>query len=174
AGTAAAHDRSDQLEPHPRRVSGASPVERERSRLPHPLRLGAGRAAQQRTPQRERKEARGERLIETLAAGRYPIDRVLGHGGMASVYLARDEELHRPVAIKILAEHLLGDEGFRARFVREARLSSKLSHPNVVQVFDAGDDAGRPYIVMEYVPGRTIAKLGKLDPDTGAPPPLHA
>ena len=113
-------------------------------------------------------------MIETLAAGRYRIDRVLGHGGMASVYLARDEELRRPVAIKLLAEHLLGDEGFRARFVREARLSGKLSHPNVVQVFDAGDDAGRPYIVMEYVPGRTIAELGKLDADTGVPLALQA
>jgi serine/threonine protein kinase len=105
-------------------------------------------------------------LTEALAAGRYRIERILGQGGMAVVYLARDEELDRPVAIKVLAEHLLGDESFRRRFLRESRLASKLSHPNVVQVFDAGEDESRRYIVMEYVPGGTVADRGPLDAET--------
>jgi eukaryotic-like serine/threonine-protein kinase len=94
-----------------------------------------------------------------LAEGRYRLERRLGHGGMASVYLARDTELDRPVAIKLLAENVAGDEGLRKRFVREARLAARLSNPNVVTVFDAGEDEGRPYIVMEYVEGETLAEL---------------
>jgi eukaryotic-like serine/threonine-protein kinase len=96
-----------------------------------------------------------------LAAGRYRIERALGQGGMAVVYLARDEELHRLVAVKVLAEHLAGDDNFRARFLQESRLASRLSHPNVVQVYDAGETDGSPYIVMEYVPGDTIGERGK-------------
>jgi serine/threonine-protein kinase len=94
--------------------------------------------------------------VETLA-GRYVVEDVLGRGGMATVYLARDEELERPVAVKILAGHLAGDPSFRDRFVREARLAAQLSHPNVVQIFDAGEDEGHPYIVMECVEGHTLA-----------------
>jgi serine/threonine protein kinase len=97
-----------------------------------------------------------------FAAGRYRIERTLGHGGMAVVYLARDEELHRLVAVKVLAEHLAGDENFRARFLQESRLASRLSHPNVVRVYDAGETESSPYIVMEYVPGDTVAERGKL------------
>ena len=76
---------------------------------------------------------------------------------MAVVYLARDQELDRLVAVKVLAENLAGDEEFRERFLREARMAARLSHPNVVSVFDAGEDDGRPYIVMEYVNGETVA-----------------
>jgi serine/threonine-protein kinase len=97
-----------------------------------------------------------------LAAGRYRIERVLGRGGMAVVYLARDQELHRLVAVKVLAEHLAGDDNFRARFLQESRLASRLSHPNVVHVYDAGETEGSPYIVMEYVPGVTVAERGRL------------
>ncbi len=104
-----------------------------------------------------------------ILAGRYRVERRLGHGGMATVYLARDDELRRPVAVKVLAENLAGDGSFRERFVREARLAARLSHPNVVQVFDAGESEGRPYIVMEYVPGETLGALlrerGQLYPD---------
>jgi serine/threonine-protein kinase len=100
-------------------------------------------------------------LTETLAAGRYRIERALGHGGMAVVYLAHDEELHRRVAIKVLAPHLVGDDGFRARFLQESKLASRLAHPNVVRVYDAGETEGSPYIVMEYVPGHTIAERGR-------------
>jgi serine/threonine-protein kinase len=104
-------------------------------------------------------------LTETLAAGRYDIERELGRGGMAQVYLARDRELDRQVALKVLAAHLGGDDEFRRRFLREARLAGRLSHPNVVGVYDAGESEGRPYIVMEYVPGRTLAECGRLSPD---------
>jgi serine/threonine protein kinase len=78
---------------------------------------------------------------------------------MASVYLARDTELDRPVAVKVLAENAAGDDGLRKRFVREARLAARLSHPNVVNVFDAGEEDGRPYLVMEHVEGETLADL---------------
>jgi serine/threonine protein kinase len=101
-------------------------------------------------------------LTETLAEGRYHVERTLGHGGMAIVYLARDEELRRPVAVKVLAENLAGDENFHARFLREARVAGRLSHPNIVQIYDAGETEGRPYIVMEYVPGKTVAECSKL------------
>ena len=76
---------------------------------------------------------------------------------MAAVYFARDEELGRAVAVKVLAEQLAGDDTFRERFLREARVAARLSHPNIVSVFDAGEDDGRPYIVMEYVEGSTLA-----------------
>jgi serine/threonine-protein kinase len=101
-------------------------------------------------------------LTGTLAAGRYRIERELGRGGMAVVYLAHDAELERAVAIKLLAEHLSGDDDFVQRFVREARLASRLSHPNVVRVYDAGDEDGRPFIVMECVAGASLAEAGQL------------
>jgi serine/threonine-protein kinase len=88
---------------------------------------------------------------------------------MASVYLARDSELDRPVAVKLLAENLGSDESFRRRFVREARLAAGLSHPNVVSVYDTGEEDGRPYIVMECVEGETLADVlarrKRLPPD---------
>jgi serine/threonine protein kinase len=101
-------------------------------------------------------------VTQTLSAGRYRIERELGRGGMAAVFLAHDEELERPVAVKLLAEHLAGDEDFRARFVREARLAGRLSHPNIVRVYDAGETNGRPFIVMEYVAGTSLADTGRL------------
>ena len=106
---------------------------------------------------------------QTVGGGRYRLERPLGHGGMATVYLGRDSELDRLVAVKVLAESLAGDEAFRRRFLREARLAARLSHPNVVGVYDAGEDAGGPFIVMEYVEGRTLAELlgerGRLPAD---------
>ncbi len=96
----------------------------------------------------------------SVAGGRFRPERPLGHGGMATVYLGHDSELDRPVAVKLLAENLAGDEAFRQRFVREARLAARLSHPNVVGVYDAGEEGdGRPYIVMEHVEGETLADL---------------
>jgi len=95
-----------------------------------------------------------------VSVDRYRLEGPLGHGGMASVHLARDTELDRPVAIKLLAENLAGDPAFRVRFLREARLAARLSHPNVVNVYDVGETRdGRPYIVMEHVPGITLADL---------------
>jgi eukaryotic-like serine/threonine-protein kinase len=94
-------------------------------------------------------------------AGRYRLDRRLGAGGMSTVYMGLDRVLERPVAIKLLAEHLAEDEGFVARFRREALAAARLVHPNVVQVYDSGFDpeAHRYYIVMEYVEGQTFAQV---------------
>jgi eukaryotic-like serine/threonine-protein kinase len=78
---------------------------------------------------------------------------------MASVYLGRDGQLERRVAVKLLAASVGRDDELRRRFARESRLAARLSHPNVVAVFDAGEDAGRPYIVMEYVEGETLADV---------------
>jgi serine/threonine protein kinase len=103
-------------------------------------------------------------LSLTLAHGRYRVEHELGRGGMATVYLAHDVELDRQVAIKLLAQHLVGDEEVLERFVREARLAGRLSHPNVVRVYDAGDADGRPYIVMEYVRGDSLAAPGRRSP----------
>jgi eukaryotic-like serine/threonine-protein kinase len=104
-------------------------------------------------------------LNETIADGRYRIERTIGRGAMAVVYLAHDEELQRRVAIKILAEHLSADESIRARFLREARVASRLSHPNVVQVYDANAAGARLFIVMEHVPGSTLSESGKVPYD---------
>jgi serine/threonine protein kinase len=102
-------------------------------------------------------------------AGRYELRRPLGHGAMAVVDLADDVELGRPVALKRLAENLARDEDRRSRFLREARLAARLSHPNVVRVYDVGEDEGRPFIAMEYVEGETLAELvarrGALPPE---------
>jgi serine/threonine-protein kinase len=94
-------------------------------------------------------------------AGRYRLDERLGAGGMSTVYRARDNILERQVAVKLLAEHLSEDDGFLARFRREALSAAKLIHPNVVQVYDSGHDpeAHRHFIVMEYVEGPTVAQL---------------
>ncbi len=94
-------------------------------------------------------------------AGRYRLDERLGAGGMSTVYRARDNVLERQVAVKLLAEHLSEDDGFLARFRREALSAAKLIHPNVVQVYDSGHDpeAHRHFIVMEYVEGPTVAQL---------------
>jgi serine/threonine protein kinase len=104
-------------------------------------------------------------LSETIADGRYRIERTLGRGAMAVVYLAHDEELQRRVAIKILVEHLGGDESIRTRFLREAKVASRLSHPNVVQVYDANAAGARLFIVMEHVPGSTLSESGKVPYD---------
>jgi len=94
-------------------------------------------------------------------AGRYRVDRRLGAGGMSTVFLATDTVLERSVAIKLLAEHLAEDEAFVIRFRNEALAAARLQHPNVVQVFDSGEDDGshRHYIVMEYVEGPSCADL---------------
>jgi eukaryotic-like serine/threonine-protein kinase len=87
---------------------------------------------------------------------------------MATVYLGRDVELDRPVAVKLLARELAPDVDVRARFIREARIAARLSHPNVVAVFDTGEEDGLPYIVMEHVAGETLAdrvRRGRLRPD---------
>lgn len=95
---------------------------------------------------------------ETVA-GRYRLERRLGAGGMSTVYLAVDDVLERQVAIKLLAEHLSEDKAFLTRFRNEARSAARLTHPNVVQVYDTGEEEGRHFIVMEYVRGKSGAQL---------------
>jgi serine/threonine-protein kinase len=90
---------------------------------------------------------------------RYQLEERLGTGGMAVVYRSRDLMLERPVAIKILRENFSDDPDFRERFRQEARAAANLSHPNIVTVHDFGLDAGRLFIVMEYVPGTDLKSI---------------
>jgi serine/threonine-protein kinase len=98
-------------------------------------------------------------LIGTILDGRYRIERKLGTGGMASVYLAEDQELGRRVAIKLLDERHAQDEQFIERFRREAESAAGLSHPNVVSIYDRGEAGGTYYIAMEYLEGKTLKEL---------------
>lgn len=92
---------------------------------------------------------------------RYEIIKSIGEGGMANVYLAYDTILDRRVAIKVLRGDLSGDEKFVRRFQREALSASSLSHPNIVEMYDVGEDNGLYYIVMEYIEGKTLKQLIK-------------
>jgi hypothetical protein len=100
--------------------------------------------------------------------GRYQLGSLLGAGGMARVYVATDRVLERQVAVKVLSPSDAQDPVFVERFRREARAAARLSHPNIVAVFDSGSDADQPYLVMEYVPGQSLAQLlarqGRLAP----------
>lgn len=106
-------------------------------------------------------------MIGTVLSGRYRLEAKLGSGGMSTVYLARDETLDRPVAVKVMHREMSEQPEQLERFRQEARAVAKLSHPNVVSVIDAGEDGGYPYIVFEYVKGETlkqrIARVGALD-----------
>lgn len=93
--------------------------------------------------------------------GRYQIVRTIGEGGMANVYLAYDTILEREVAVKILRGDLANDEKFVKRFQREAKAASSLNHPNIVEMYDVGEDDGNYFIVMEYVNGKTLKSLIK-------------
>ncbi len=96
-----------------------------------------------------------------LINDRYEIVRLIGEGGMANVYLAKDTILDRKVAVKVLRGDLAGDEKFVRRFQREALSASSLSHPNIVEIYDVGEDEGNFYIVMEYIEGKTLKQLIK-------------
>jgi beta-lactam-binding protein with PASTA domain/tRNA A-37 threonylcarbamoyl transferase component Bud32 len=102
-----------------------------------------------------------------LLGGRYELDGVVGRGGMAEVYRARDLRLDRVVAVKTLREDLARDATFQARFRREAQSAASLNHPSIVAVYDTGEDnssySAVPFIVMEYVDGRTIRDLLRDD-----------
>ena len=104
--------------------------------------------------------------------GRYELHRRLGRGGMAEVYLARDQMLDRAVAVKVLFPALATDPGFVERFRREAQSAAGLNHPNIVGVYDWGEANGTYFIVMEYVEGESLAEMiqsqGRVDPDRAA------
>ena len=107
-----------------------------------------------------------------MLGDRFRLERVIGVGGMASVWLARDEQLDRPVAVKILSEALAEDEDYVARFGREARTAGSVAQANLVNVFDFQAGGPRPYLVMEYVEGETLGGLiergAELDPERTA------
>src|SRR3954467_6558313 len=95
--------------------------------------------------------------IGELLKDRYRLERTLGRGGMAAVWLGHDEVLERQGAVKVLSDTIAPDPGFVARFRREARTAAGLSHPNLVGVYDYSDEGERPYLVMQFVPGENLA-----------------
>ncbi|MEA2900745.1 MAG: eukaryotic-like serine/threonine-protein kinase [Actinomycetota bacterium] len=102
-----------------------------------------------------------------MLADRYQLIRIVGRGGMGEVWAGRDVRLGRDVAVKRLSPHLASEPGVRERFDVEARAAAGLNHPNVVAVFDSGEHEGIPFLVMELLPGRTLADElvdGPLDP----------
>lgn len=98
-------------------------------------------------------------LIGRLIDGRYQVRSRIARGGMATVYLATDLRLERRVAIKVMHGHLADDNEYKARFIQEARSAARLAHPNVVNVYDQGQDGETAYLVMEYLPGITLRDL---------------
>ncbi len=106
-------------------------------------------------------------LATGTTIGGYRIERLLGSGGMGSVYLATQESLNRPVALKLLSPHLTADETFRARFRREGEVQAALDHPHIVPVYEAGATEDGLFLAMRYVRGSTLKDLvlgGELDP----------
>lgn len=107
--------------------------------------------------------------VGRLLDGRYRIEALVARGGMATVYKATDTRLDRPVALKIMHAELAADDDFVARFIGEARAVAQLSDPNVVNVFDQGEDDGAVYLAMEYIHGRTLRDVlherGRLGAD---------
>ncbi len=101
--------------------------------------------------------------------GRYVIEEQIGHGGMAAVFRARDEQLGRVVALKILAPALATDEAFRQRFVRESKAAAAVDDPHIIPLYEAGESHGALFIAMRYVPGGDVRSLlfreGPLSPD---------
>ena len=97
----------------------------------------------------------------------YRLEEMIGHGGMSIVYRARHLVLERAVALKLLAPDLSDDPAFQERFIRESRLAAGLDHPNVIPIYEAGEENGVFYIAMRYVPGSNLKQLllrtGPLD-----------
>ena len=108
-------------------------------------------------------------MAANMIGNRYIVSKLIGEGGMADVYLAIDSVLKRQVAIKVLRGELNDDPVNLKRFQREANAITNLSHPNIVEVYDVGEESNRNYIVMEYIPGKTLKQLikarGALHPD---------
>ena len=100
--------------------------------------------------------------VGTEIAG-YHLEKVVGRGGMSCVYLAEHIRLGRKVALKVLASALSEDEGYRERFIRESRRAAELEHPNIIPIYDAGDDDGALYIAMRYVEGSDLKAIVKRD-----------
>lgn len=107
-------------------------------------------------------------MIQRILARRYELQELIGGGGMADVYKAQDKLLDRAVAVKILHQQYANDAEFVEKFRREATAAAKLAHPNIVNIYDVGEDGGSQYIVMEYVSGPTLKEViqqkGRLEP----------
>src|SRR5580658_4203236 len=107
-----------------------------------------------------------------VLSGRYELSHLVARGGMAEVYRAHDRLLDRPVALKVLFPELSVDRAFVERFRREAQAAANLSHPNIVPVFDWGEDGGTYFIVMEFIDGRALSSIlrsaGPMHPDRAA------
>src|SRR5581483_10045691 len=103
--------------------------------------------------------APADMLVVRIIDRRYHVRSRIAHGGMATVYLATDTRLDRQVALKVMHAELARDEEFVGRFIGEAKSVARLSHPNIVAVFDQGSDGQYLYLAMEYVPGRTLRSL---------------
>src|SRR6202522_3693060 len=110
-------------------------------------------------------------------SNRYELTHLIARGGMAQVYRARDRQLDRPVALKVLFPELSVDRAFVERFRREAQAAANLSHPNIVPVYDWGEDAGTYFIVMEFIDGRPLSAVlrdvGPLPPEQAADIGVH-
>src|SRR4051812_48721302 len=124
---------------------------------------------------RLRQSLRYNRCVSTMlgsSVAGYRVESVAGRGGMGVVYLARQIALDRPVALKLIAPDLARDEAFRARFARESRIAASLDHPNVIPVYEAGEDGERLFIAMRFVEGTDLARMvaaeGALDPRLAA------
>ncbi len=106
--------------------------------------------------------------VESSLGGRYRLERELGRGGMGVVFLARDTQLDRPVALKFLGSLIDNAPEFRERFIREARTAARITHPNIIGIYDISASVGKSYIAMEYVEGPSLYKYcqakGKLSP----------
>ena len=100
-----------------------------------------------------------DRLVGSTIDGRYQIESRIARGGMAKVYLATDLRLERKVAVKVMHDHLVDDSDYAAKFIREARHTARLAHPNIVSVFDQGHEGDILFLVMEYLPGITLREL---------------
>ena len=98
-------------------------------------------------------------MIQRILARRYELQELIGGGGMADVYKAQDKLLDRAVAVKILHQQYANDAEFVEKFRREATAAAKLAHPNIVNIYDVGEDGGSQYIVMEYVSGPTLKEV---------------
>ncbi|HEX7527476.1 MAG TPA: protein kinase, partial [Thermoanaerobaculia bacterium] len=96
--------------------------------------------------------------------GRYRLDALLGRGGMAEVFRATDTKLARTVAVKVILQTHAAEEHFLERFLREARMVASLEHPNILPIYDFGEENGVPFLVMPYLPGGSLRDRLKAGP----------
>jgi serine/threonine-protein kinase len=127
-----------------------------------------GPGAPSRTPDDDPERTQVMHMVEGLLGGRYRLEQEIGRGGMGVVYLARDTQLDRPVALKFLGTLMDGSDEYRQRFMREAKVAARVNHPNIVSIYDISATLGRAHIVMEYVQGSSLARhireKGRLTP----------